>query len=60
MNLVADDLLRLDEFPLFQVRNDLGVWVGACLLYNLELFSGCVLDRIRLCFIRSPYIFSLN
>lgn len=48
VDLVRNDFLHLDQLPLLQIRNDLGIWICACLLYDLELLAGCVLYRGRL------------
>ena len=47
-DLEGDDLLHLDELTLLEVGEDLGVWVGLCVVDGLELLLGLILDVLGL------------
>ena len=44
LDLVANNLLHLQELSLLEISNDLGSWMGMCFLYDLELLAGYILD----------------
>ena len=48
VNFETNNLLHLHQLPLFQICNDLWIWICTCLLYDLQLFSSSILYRVRL------------
>jgi hypothetical protein len=48
VDCIAYDLLQLDELPLLQVLDYLGIWMSSCSLNNPKLFSSGVFYRVRL------------